>query len=265
MQATEGELIFSNQSGDKRIEVLEHDGLRVLRFDGVATQTAMSIEASYKLLLPYTRTMMSCLLFQPPPSTVLLLGLGGGAIVRYFRRFLPETRIRAVDNDATVVDVCRKYFPLTDSENVIVEVEDAFQFVQSSPSRYDILFVDLYDHTGMSSLILKPQFYHYCERVLSEHGILVVNLLIDEAEAFKTVLRGIRHHFRRLTLCVSVPDYRNIIVLAFKTRPLNVTRARLEKRATALRLQFELEFDAFVAELFKANPTHGDELLFEIR
>jgi len=57
----------------------------------------MRLSAPDTLELHYTRTMMSFLLFSPQPRRALMIGLGGGSIAKFMRRFMPDTQLTVVE------------------------------------------------------------------------------------------------------------------------------------------------------------------------
>lgn len=64
--------------------IRDHRGIRYLDFDMHTIQSAMCLDDPFALDLAYTRKMTAFLLFNPEPREVLLLGLGGGSLAKYF-------------------------------------------------------------------------------------------------------------------------------------------------------------------------------------
>jgi MFS family permease len=80
--------------GDKpkpSIAVSDARGVRSLHVGGEAIQSAMRLEDPYALALDYTRCMMGFMLFHPEPHEALMIGLGGGSLVKFFHRNLGKT------------------------------------------------------------------------------------------------------------------------------------------------------------------------------
>jgi len=88
----------------KKAFLIEEFEYRSMRFalDGCA-QSEMRIDDPYALVNEYTRKMMGFLAFQPRPKQILIIGLGGGSLVKYCHRYLPTTRITAVEIDPDVL------------------------------------------------------------------------------------------------------------------------------------------------------------------
>ncbi len=206
--------------------------------------------------------MLANLLFQPPPRRCLLLGLGGGDLVRYLHHQMPNCKITAVELDAEMAVVSQRYFALPDASNIQLVIEDAADFIAASKRPVDTLLVDIYSHNRMPALLQEDTFYYNCYRALSRDGVMVVNLLINHAQELHTLLRKIRQQFHQLTLCLTVPGYKNVIVVAFRQSPTTLDRAGLLQRAAELSPRFELNFAEMVEKLFVSNPLAGGELFF---
>lgn len=84
-----------------------------------------------------------CLLHPGKAGNLLMLGLGGGTALRQLRHFLPEISMTAVEIDGEMIRLARQYMDL-DSLNVEVIHEDAFLFLENSPTKFDLIIDDLY-------------------------------------------------------------------------------------------------------------------------
>lgn len=255
-------MIHSQYSPIQTIEIYQSGRLRLLRTDPQAIQSAIDLDHPHALLLPYMPLMMANLLFQPPPRRCLLLGLGGGDLIRYLHHHTPNSKITAVELDAAMADISQRYFALPDSSNIQLIIEDAACFIATNRRPVETLLVDLYSHNGIPALLQEDEFYHGCYRALTRDGIMVVNLLINHAQELHTILRKIRQQFQQLTLCLTVAGYKNVIVIAFRQPPATLDRAGLMRRATELSPRFGLSFAEMVENLFATNPLAGGELFF---
>src|SRR5688572_9731060 len=55
---------------------------------------------------------------------ILLLGLGGGTLVRILREMYPESFIHVIEIDPIMKDIAKKYFGLDELKNVKVTIGD---------------------------------------------------------------------------------------------------------------------------------------------
>src|ERR1700691_3867878 len=95
----------------KKAFLIEESEYRSMCFtlDG-CTQSEMRIDDPCALVNEYTRKMMGFLAFQPRPKRVLIIGLGGGSLVKYCHRNLPATQITAIEIDPVVLALRSQFY-----------------------------------------------------------------------------------------------------------------------------------------------------------
>ena len=71
--------------------------MRARAHGGEALESAVDLAEPLKLVVPYTRTLFAGLFFQPKPSRVLMIGLGGAGFHRLFNATHPETLLQTVE------------------------------------------------------------------------------------------------------------------------------------------------------------------------
>jgi hypothetical protein len=73
---------------------------------------------------------MAWLLFMEPPARVLQLGLGAAALTKWCWKQLPQTEVVVVEQGATVIAACRRFFALPEDDARLEIVHgDAGEFV----------------------------------------------------------------------------------------------------------------------------------------
>jgi len=259
-QCPQGQRIHLRRSEFQTLMVYQDDQLRLLRVDEEAIQSACNLDAPHELILPYTQSMMGLFLFQPPPKRALVLGLGGGDMVRFLHHHIPQAGITAVDIDHEVISVAKEYFMLPKSRIKLI-CDDALHFLQSNKTVYDAIFVDLYSAEGIPPILHSGEFFQRCQSQLSKTGAMALNVLTDDAEEFRDIVMKVRQHFNYLSLCLKVSEQKNIIIFGFNKRPKQIDQSSLHKKANQLSHQYELGFDGFVKELFNTNPLENGELI----
>lgn len=162
------------------------EGARITRIlgaiadDGTLTeQSGMNLLHPERLIFPYERLMLIALALAAQPGAALLLGLGGGAMLRHLEAYLPDCALTVVERDRTVIDLARRFFHVT---RPVVEA-DAQDMVADARGAYDAIFVDLYDGRGMAAV--EPGFWRDCAAALAPGGCLAINwaAFVDEAAA----------------------------------------------------------------------------------
>ena len=235
------------------IHFSEAAGLRHLHVGGSAIQSAMHLDAPDALALAYTRAMMACLLFNPEPRDVLVVGLGGGSLAKFLYRKLVRTRIVAIEIDVRVVNAAHRLFHLPIGKRRLrVLVGDGAKHVQLHPASADVILLDAFVNHRQAPSIRTEAFYQAAARALRRDGILVINFMSDDP-GLHAYLRRLAVAFAGRIICLRAIGEDNIIVFAFRDDPGVIEPSSLIGRAIALQRQYGLEFMAFAARL---RPLH---------
>jgi len=105
----------------------------------------------------------------------LILGLGGGTLVKLIKEGYPKAKIMGVDIDPIMVELGKKYLGL---EKVKIEITDAYNWVVKNKDRkYDLIFVDLYKGREFPQEFNEEKFLKLLIRLLSDHGLIIFNHL----------------------------------------------------------------------------------------
>ncbi|HXQ53441.1 MAG TPA: methyltransferase domain-containing protein [Stellaceae bacterium] len=149
---------------------------RMLRLLGTVGRTrevmehsAMDLGAPERLVFSYERLMLASLALAAEAKSVLMLGLGGGAMCRHLAAYLPQVAVMAVERDPAVIAYAREHFHI---DRRIVR-GDAVEFVADAKGAYDSVMVDLYDAGGTAPL--DEQFWENCIAALRPGGCVAVN------------------------------------------------------------------------------------------
>ena len=170
------------------IEELEYRSM-CFALDG-CTQSEMRIDDPYALVNEYTRKMMGFLAFQPNPKQILVIGLGGGSLVKYCHRHLPTTRITAVEIDPDVLALRSQFLVPPDDHHLTVIQADGADHVARMADRgeqINAILVDAYDHAGIANSVVERSFVENTKRILGTNGVFVMNLVADDADAKRHV------------------------------------------------------------------------------
>lgn len=167
-------------SGDSgRPYLVDNQTFRELHFTRHKPHSLMRIADPTALVMAYTRKMMAFLLFVPRPNRILILGLGGGAMVKYCYRHLSGASVVVVEPDADVFSMREAFFLPQDDDRLRIVQQSSAEFVAQDVHQYDVILVDNQD-AGLPSSGGRGRFYHDLARRLSPHGCLVLHLNGDE-------------------------------------------------------------------------------------
>ncbi len=256
-----GEVIFSCEDDEGIIDVVdEANALRSLQFGTQARQSTMFLNDPAALALSYTHCLMVCLLFaERPPRSALMLGLGGGSLVKFFLTQFPDCHLDTVERRAAVLDVARRFFEVADDPRNTVHCEDGSDFLarhtgpSSGTRRYDVIIVDLHDSTGMAPAVRAPEFFPRCRQLLAETGILAINLWYGHRKEEEDAVRqNLERSFDPRPLYLPVAGKLNCIALAFATAPATTAKA-VARRAAQWQRRLGIDFPSLLVELTRFN------------
>lgn len=257
MYKVKGRLIYQSHDDDGVIEVVEQNGVRSLHFGSSARQSCLRVDDPENLELTYLRAMTSWMLFKEAPEQGLLLGLGGGSLARHLLYHFPDCRLVAVEYRKDVVRVARSHFGLPLDKRLKVIMDDGGDYVrrrvETLGGYFSLLFVDIFDHDGMSPSLSNIAFFDACRALLKDDGMLVVNLWSTDKELFATYRDWLNEVFQDRVLFLPVKTYDNVIGLAFNQGAPLYALKDLRRRAEALESVYRIEFSSFLKTLTKTN------------
>ena len=169
---------MERQTGFQRVRIMESRWgyISVYFGDGDATQSIISVEEPRYLGLPYVRTLLAALAFQPNPLRVLVVGLGGGTIPRYLQSCFPEVMVEVAEIDPVMVELAREYCGLVEGERLRVLVGDARDVIEAAEGKYGAIFLDGFGEDSIPSHLSTGEFLEGVKRALLPGGVVLANI-----------------------------------------------------------------------------------------
>lgn len=234
-------LVCEERSEYSHIRVKDTGPVRTLYFvrdnGQEVVETAMDLERPHLLQVPYTRAMFASHLFLPRVERVLIVGLGGGAMVRFLGHFFPDTAVDAVEIDPVVVRIADERFGTRPGARTRIFTEDAFAFLKRAEEPYDVIYMDAFlkpdedtDATGVPLRLKTVAFFKSLHRNLKPGGLVVFNL--NPHPGSKDDVQSIRDAFPAVYL-FPLPHRRNTVVVGSLSEE-RATPASLKAAAAAL-------------------------------
>ncbi len=242
------------------LEVVEDGCQRSLHFGSEPKQSSMELHDPLRLVLTYTRAMMSALLFTAAPQRVLLIGLGGGSLAKFLLHHFPACRIDVVEYRKSVHKLARDYFHLPDDPRLTLHFADAADFIRQADtlhSGYDLILLDAFTADGIARGTCGLSFFESCRTRLTANGVLVANLWSGDNVHLEDVVSDLVDAFDGRLLRLPVDGKANVIaVVTQQGKPRRELR-RLDQRAAELQQRLGLEFTVFLNRLRKSNRYFG--------
>jgi spermidine synthase len=223
----------------------DYGDIRTLHLGTEWIQGSMIIDSPFEIELEYVQRMMAWLLFvdatSVPKRRAMQLGLGAATCTKFcFKKLRMQTT--ALEINPQVVTACRLWFKLPpDDAKLEVVVGDAALEIQKPQwqGQIDALQVDLYDHDAAAPVLDSADFYADCWRLLTEDGIMTVNLF-GRASSYQNSVDKIAQVFGADAVWAFKPTREgNTIVLAQRTA-LKLKREVLMARAEVIQSKWGL-------------------------
>lgn len=154
--AIEAEVIHQERSIYRNIEVQQTRNQRCLVFAvrrDDRRQTCLNLDEPDRIVFSYVRMAFGGLLLVPNPSSILIVGLGGGTLPTALAKLYPTAQIDAIEIDPSVVKVAEQFFNFKTSERIKVYTQDARVFTKRArqeAKQYDLIILDAF--TGITFL-----------------------------------------------------------------------------------------------------------------
>lgn len=188
---------YSHISSFHHLHVADNNGVRTLRFER-NQQSSMRLDAPYETDIEYVGYLHLTLAIAPHASRVLVVGLGGGMLVKQLWRDHPAMLIDAVELDPEVVAIARELFALPADERVRVHVADGRTFLDGCTDAYDIIVIDAFDDDHLPRPLTTEEFMRTAYERLTPGGVLAYNVIGTISGAHSKPLRSLHRTARNV-------------------------------------------------------------------
>ncbi|MBR9728355.1 spermidine synthase [Shewanella intestini] len=182
--------------------VLDDGDYRVLAFGDNDEQTKLYKQQPHIAQHTYVQAMLASLLFNQPKS-VIILGLGGGALVHALRHYDSGVKITAVELRPLVIAAAKRYFQLPLGKKLNVLNHDAIDFIANvEHKKVDVIYADMYSEKGVDKQQMADEFISNCIARLKQGGMVVFNCWKEHSrdDDFK---QRLQQHFTYVYACLT--------------------------------------------------------------
>jgi spermidine synthase len=175
--ADTGRVIYETETTHQYARVVERpDGSTVLELnEGQAVHSLYRpgryLTGDYwdgHLVLPFAASTR-------PPERIAILGNAAGTVARAFGHFFPSTAVDAVEIDAELTELGRRFFDLR-NPRMRVFAEDARPWLERSAGGYDVILVDAYRQPYIPFYLATREFFQLARDRLRHGGAVIVNV-----------------------------------------------------------------------------------------
>jgi spermidine synthase len=175
--ADTGRVLHESETVHQYVRVVERpDGSRALELNEGQAVHSLYVPGSYltgdywdgHLVLPFAAKRRA-------PRRIAILGNAAGTVARAYGHYFPGTAVDAVEIDAELTELGRRYFDLR-NPRMRTFAEDARPWLESSSGRYDAIMVDAYRQPYIPFYLTTREFFELVRERLAPGGISIVNV-----------------------------------------------------------------------------------------
>lgn len=121
--------------------------------------------------------------FDQKVESILLLGLGGGSVIKTIREdFGSSAHITAVELDPGIIFIARQEFGIEEDEGLDIVRADAREFMENNNKTFDLIIVDLFIGDTVPPVFTSSGFLFNLARGMRAKGRLLFNTMISSMD-----------------------------------------------------------------------------------
>lgn len=156
------------------LEVVKHNGKNILN----------SQNANYSfngLNLIFKRLFKQIDLQKFSFENILILGMGAGNVIELLRdTYHINSPITAIEKDAVVIELAKKYFNINRHNNLTILNDDAFDYVLKTNQTYDLIISDLFVDDVVPEIFASKEYIEGLRRVSKKASCIIYNKMTEQ-------------------------------------------------------------------------------------
>jgi spermidine synthase len=119
----------------------------------------------------YIHVLMKAIDPVPDYSDVMLLGLGGGNLIKQFQR--RKFNVDVCELDQRIADAAFKYFGVKKDFNLVID--DARHYLNNNEKKYDLIVFDVFKGENPPAYLLSKENFEHLKLLLNPKGMIAIN------------------------------------------------------------------------------------------
>ncbi len=109
---------------------------------------------------------------------ILVLGVAGGSVIRTINEEIGfRGKITGIDIDPDIIQIANEHFKLDEIPNLLMIVDDAFEFVLKTKLHYDLIIIDIFQDLMMPNFLFEVFFTNRLSQILNKDGFILFNTM----------------------------------------------------------------------------------------
>ena len=163
------------------------------------------------------------------PRRALVVGGGDGGSAEELLKHPSVTGVTVCEIDEAVIDIARRFFDSVHrgafhDPRVTLCIEDGFEYLRRTESRYDLIVLDLTDPGPVSAPLYTEAFFRTCASRLTPDGAMTMHVAspVTHPERVREMLARLRQSFHCVRpYLVPIPLYGGMWMLACAANALD--------------------------------------------
>ena len=171
--------------------------LRIMSTGPGWLQSAMYLDDTLELALPYTRFFRLPELYVPGYRRVLMIGGGGYSFPKYLMLTRGDLELDVVEIDPVFTELARNHFDFdpaagTPEQRINIHHQDARRFLNQTHAPYDVIILDAFSsHYSVPFQLTTREAMERISVNLADSGVVVVNLISSVSGPEGRMLRAL--------------------------------------------------------------------------
>ena len=112
-------------------------------------------------------------------NSVLILGVAGGSVINTLKNEIKfEGKITGIEIDKEIIEIANRFFKLNEFKNTEILIDDAYEFVQKTNQKYDLIIIDIFQDAKMPDFLYDNKFIEKIKLLLNINSFIVFNTMV---------------------------------------------------------------------------------------